>query len=128
MDISGPRERNYDRLFTSRLRFEPYFSPSISRRRSSRARYEVTGGGVRGSNRYRPPRWTLIRRCRRRRMKRHGFSTSFRCQRSLLVNHSPLSSLYLPALLFSGTESKDTVRPEQRGNVGRCSSSFRIKV
>lgn len=45
MDISGPRERNYDRLFTSRLRFEPYFSPSISRRRSSRAQYEVTGAG-----------------------------------------------------------------------------------
>lgn len=76
MDISGPRERNYDRLFTSRLRFEPYFSPSISRRRSSRAQYEVTGEGAYEA------RICIVRRRvgrRRRRMKRHGFSTSSRC-------------------------------------------------
>lgn len=107
MDISGPRERNYDRLFTSRLRFEPYFSPSISRRRSSRAQYEVTGEGAYEARicivRRRVGRWfadadvdewsgTVS-------PPRPG--VSFRCQRSLLVNHSPLSSpLSLAVAIF----------------------------
>lgn len=101
MDISGPRERNYDRLFTSRLRFEPYFSPSISRRRSSRARYEVTGGLTRlesVSLAALDVDWPMPTSTNE--AARFRPDVSFRCQRSLLVNHSPLSSLSLAVAIF----------------------------